>query len=353
VLAARLARQLCGDYRVLFACLDELGTLGQQLRDEGFEVEVLGRRPGVDWKCMLRLARFLRRQRVDLIQAHQYTPFFYAAAARLLSPRSAILLMEHGRHYPDYPRPKRKVANRLLLGRRDRVVAVGRAVREALVANDGFPAQRVGVIHNGIDLSPFAAPCDDRRSIRRELGVGDDDFVILQVARLDYLKDHATAVRTLAEVVPCRPDVRLVLVGEGPELKAIQELVSRHKLEPHVRLLGLRNDVARLLPGADLFLLTSISEGIPLTVIEAMAAGLPVVGTRVGGLPEVVEEGRTGLLASAGDHAGLARAVCQLGGEPALRHEMGRLGRERAEALFSERQMHSQYGRLYREMLGD
>jgi glycosyltransferase involved in cell wall biosynthesis len=230
---------------------------------------------------------------------------------------------------------------------------VGQAVREALVANDGFPAERVGVIYNGIDLGPFAAARDDRQSVRREMGVGDDDFVILQVARLDYLKDHATAVRTLAEVVPCRPDVRLVLVGEGPELNAIQELVSRHKLEPHVRLLGLRKDVARLLPGADLFLLTSISEGIPLTVIEAMATGLPVVSTRVGGLPEVVEEGRTGLLESAGDHTALARAVCKLAGEPALRREMGRLGRERAEVHFSEREMHRQYDRLYREMLGD
>jgi sugar transferase (PEP-CTERM/EpsH1 system associated) len=353
VLAARLARQLSGDFRVLFACLDELGTLGQQLRGDGFAVDVLGRRPGVDWQCVLRLARLLRRERVDLVQAHQYTPYFYAAAARLLAPRAAVLLTEHGRHQPDYPRPKRKLANWLLLRRRDRVVAVGEAVREALVANDGFPARLVQVIYNGIDLTPFAAPREDRRAVRREMGFGDDEFVILQVARLDYLKDHATAVRTLAEVTPRRPDARLAVVGEGPELPAIQELVRRHGVEAQIRFLGLREDVARLLSGADLFLLTSISEGIPLTVIEAMAAGLPVVSTRVGGLPEVVEGGRTGLLEPAGDHAALGRAVCRLAAEPALRREMGRLGRERAESLFSEPQMHAQYVRLYREMLGD
>jgi glycosyltransferase involved in cell wall biosynthesis len=350
VLAARLARQL-GEFRALFVCLDELGTLGRQLRDEGFSVEVLGRRPGVDWRCVLRLAWLLHRERVDLIQAHQYTPFFYAAAARLLSPRASILLTEHGRHHPDYPRLKRKLANRLLLGRRDRVVAVGRAVRDALVANDGFPEARVGVIYNGIDLAPFAAPRDDRRAVRREMGVGDDDFVLLQVARLDYLKDHATAVRTLAQVVALRPEARLVIVGEGPERSAIEGAVREHGLAAQVRFLGLRKDVARLLSGADLFLLTSISEGIPLTVIEAMAAGLPVVSTRVGGLPEVVVEGRTGLLAPAGDHAALGRAVCDLIGNPGLREEMGRLGRQRAEGLFSERLMHTHYANLYREML--
>jgi glycosyltransferase involved in cell wall biosynthesis len=329
-----------------------LGTLGQQLRDEGFEVEVLGRRPGVDWRCSLRLARYLRRQHVDLIQAHQYTPFFYAAAARLVAPGPAILFMEHGRHFPDYPRPKRKLANRVLLGRRDRVVAVGNAVRDALVANDGFAQQRIEVIYNGIDLEPFAANHEDRHSIRHEMGFSDSDFVIFQVARLDYLKDHGTAIRAMAKLVPQQPDARLALIGEGPEREAIEELVRQHHLEAHVRFLGLRKDVARLLPGADLFLLTSISEGIPLTVIEAMAAGLPVVSTRVGGLPEVVEEGRTGLLEASGDYAGLARAVCNLAAEPEARREMGRLGRQRAIALFSEAQMHTQYGRLYREMLG-
>jgi glycosyltransferase involved in cell wall biosynthesis len=184
------------------------------------------------------------------------------------------------------------------------------------------------------------------------MGFADTDFVILQVARLDYLKDHATAIRALAQLFPQRADVRLGLVGEGPELEAIKELVRQHQLEAHVRFLGLRKDVARLLTGADLFLLTSISEGIPLTVIEAMAAGLPVVSTRVGGLPEVVEEGRTGLMEASGDYAGLARAVCELAAEPEMRREMGRLGRQRAIALFSEQHMHAQYGRLYREMLG-
>jgi glycosyltransferase involved in cell wall biosynthesis len=353
VLAARLARQLGSSFRVLFACLDDLGTLGQQFREEGFTVEVLGRRPGFDWRCVLRLARLLRRERVDLLHAHQYTPFFYALMARLLYRRPPVLFTEHGRPSPDYPRRKRILANRLLLQRRDRVVGVGEAVRQALIANEGIPAARVGVIYNGVDLSPFAGPPPDREAVRREMGVNADDFVLIQVARLDHLKDHATGVRAFAQVVARRPEARLVLVGEGPELGAIRAVLREQGQEGRVRLLGLRRDVARLLSGADLSLLTSISEGIPLTVIEAMGAGLPVVSTRVGGLPEVVEDGRTGLLAPAGDPGALAQQIVRLAEDPSLRAEMGNLGRERALALFSEPLMHARYEQLYREMLGD
>jgi glycosyltransferase involved in cell wall biosynthesis len=350
VLAARLARQLRDDFRFVFACLDELGELGQELREEGFPVWVLGRRPGVDGRCVWRLARLLRRERVDLLQPHQYTPFFYTIAARLFYRRPAVLFTEHGRHQPDYPRRKRIVANRLLLERRDRVVGVGEAVRQALVVNEGIPAGRVQVIYNGVDLSAFRNGYHDYPAIRRELGAGAGDPVLIQVARLDYLKDHATAIRTMERVVRQRPDARLILVGEGPERGKIEDLVRAKGLEANVRLLGLRTDVGRLLSAADLFLLTSVSEGIPVTVLEAMAAGLPVVATRVGGMTEVVEDGQTGLLAPAGDAAALADAILRLANDPALGRRLGMAGRERVQDSFSEGQMHAQYRRLYEEM---
>ena len=145
--------------------------------------------------------------------------------------------------------------------------------------------------------------------------------------------------------------MRLVLVGEGPNARAIETEIERLQLQPHVRLLGLRHDVPKMLAAADLFLLTSISEGIPLTVIEAMAAGLPVVSTNVGGVPEIVVEGQTGLLAPSGDAAGLAAAVSRLAGDAALRKQMGEAGRQRAAEVFSADKMHAAYDRLYAEML--
>jgi glycosyltransferase involved in cell wall biosynthesis len=351
VLAARLARRLGDRYRFRFVCLDDLGTLGEELRGDGFPVDVVGRRPGVDFRCSLRLARRLRRERVDLLHAHQYTPFFYGITARLLCRRPPVLFTEHGGWYPDYPRPKRIVANRLLLERRDRVVGVGAAVRRTLIDSGGIPADRVGVIHNGIDVAAFRGGREPREAVRAEIGVGAGDFVLLQVARLDPLKDHLTALRTVERVVHDRPDARLVLVGEGPERAPVEDFIRRRQLAARVRLLGLRRDVARLLPAADACLLTSVDEGIPLTLIEAMAAGLPVVSTKVGGVDEVVVDGETGLLAPAGDDAALAEKVLRLAADADLRRRLGRQGRERAEALFSETRMLEAYAELYREML--
>jgi glycosyltransferase involved in cell wall biosynthesis len=312
---------------------------------------VLQRKAGLDWRLPWRLASLCRQEHVSLIHAHQYTPFFYATLARFLCRRPPVLFTEHGRHYPDYPRRKRMLANRLLLRQRDRIVGVGQAVRQALITNEGIAADRVGVIYNGIDLAPFADGAPGQHAVRLEIGVGAQDLVILQVARLDYLKDHATAIRALERVVCHQPGVRLVLVGEGPEMAAIQALVCQRGLNEYVRFLGLRGDVARLLQAADLVLLTSISEGIPLTLIEAMAAGLPVVSTKVGGVAEVVADGQTGLLAPARDDAQLADNILRLAASPGLRSQMGQLGRERANIMFSETQMHDLYLRLYHEML--
>lgn len=351
VLAARLARQLQGSYRFLFVCLDNLGSLGEELQAEGFRVEVLNRRPGRDWRSTFRLARLLRREEVALLHAHQYTPFFYALTARWLGRRIPVLFTEHGRHFPDYPRRKRIMANRLLMTRRDRVVGVGETVRQAVIVNEGIAAERVEVIYNGIDLEAFDPKCADRDSTRRDMGVGPNDLVVVQVARLDYLKDHLTALRAMERVAARRREVRLVLVGEGPEREKIEAEIRQRRLSEHVRLLGLRSDVGRLVSAADVFLLTSISEGIPLTVIEAMGAELPVVSTRVGGVGEIVLEGQTGLLARAGDDCALAEHILSLAAEPTRRRQMGQFGCQRARAVFCERRMHAEYVRLYEEMI--
>lgn len=351
MLAARLVRRLRGRYRFVFACLDQLGTLGEELRREGFVVEVFERHPGIDFGCMRRLRRFWQREQVALVHAHQYTPFFYALAARGLRRRPPVLFTEHGRSFPDYPRPKRILFNRLMFRRGDRVVAVGEAVRRALVENEGIAENRVERIYNGVDFSAFGRRPEDRAALRKRLGFDTDQWLIVQVARLDPLKDHATAIRTIERVAGKRADARLVLVGEGPERARIEAEIASRGIGPHVSLLGLRSDVADLLQASDLFLLTSVSEGIPVTLIEAMAAGLPVVATDVGGVAEVVVDGTTGLLVPSGDDAALADALLHLTDDADQRRQMSDCAQQRAEAVFSEAQMHASYEAVYEEML--
>lgn len=349
ILAARIAHRLRDSIRFVFTCLDDRGPLADNLVRDGFPVHCLGRRPGFDLHCALRLAKLLQDEKIDVVHAHQYGPFFYAMSARLRGPRKPILFTEHGRHQPDFPRRKRMIVNRLLLSRRDRCVGVGEAVRQALIANEGLPADRVEVVYNGVDTSTFAGDAN-RAESRRLLGAEPSEFVIVQVARLDYLKDHDTALRAMARARQSMPQARLVLIGDGPERAAIEHRIHELQLGDAVQVLGTRNDVKRLLPGADVFLLTSISEGIPLTVIEAMSASLPVVATDVGGVGEVVVNGETGLLAPARDDAAVAAAIQRLAMDSELRVRFGIAGRERARDRFDETAMCQQYQRFYTEL---
>lgn len=350
MLAARIARRLKNRFRFVFACLDSVGSLGQLLQKEGFQVEQLGRKPGLDWSCRRRLAKLFDEHGIDVVHAHQYTPFFYGLAARLGRRWRPILFTEHGRHQPDYRRLKRVVWNRLMLSRRDRVVGVGAAVRQALIENEGLPPDRVEVLHNGIGVDEFAKP-GDRTSARQVFGAAVEDFVIIQVARLDYLKDHQTAVRSFAHVVSQRPNARFVLVGDGPERETIEAEARASGVHERMTFLGIRHDVPGLLAGADVFLLTSVSEGIPLTVLEAMAAGLPVVGTDVGGMSEVVVTDETGLLVPAKDVVAVATAVLKIAADRELARRFGEAGQRRVRQHFDEAQMCASYGRIYEELV--
>jgi glycosyltransferase involved in cell wall biosynthesis len=351
VLARNFAAANSSEFRPVFAVLDEIGSLGKELRKEGYLVEVIGRRAGFDIACAARLGSFFRSESVAIVHAHQYGPLLYSSLARLPSRRIPILLTEHGRDFPDYRRWKRVLANRMLLTRKDRFVAVGQHVRNALIQFEGLPPARVQVVHNGRELRQFMPMPSIRDRVRKELGLPQDAFIIIQVARLNRLKDHGTALRAMARVATQVANAILLVVGDGEERENTQSMISDMALAGSVRMLGERSDVAELLQAADAFLLTSISEGIPLTLIEAMAAALPCVATRVGGVPEIVSEGETGLLAAAGDDRELSRHIVRLAADPTLRARFGHRARERVLCSFDERTMHDAYRRLYRAML--
>jgi glycosyltransferase involved in cell wall biosynthesis len=158
-----------------------------------------------------------------------------------------VLFTEHGRFYPDLPNRKRMVFNRLFLRERDRVVAVGKAVKQALIRNEGIPPQRIAVIYNGVRIGDFRADSRTRVEVRTELGISPMAHIGILVARLDYLKDHCTALRAAERVRRQFPDFRLVLVGEGPERPKIEAEIAKRGLSDAVLMLGLRTDVRRLL----------------------------------------------------------------------------------------------------------
>jgi glycosyltransferase involved in cell wall biosynthesis len=353
LLARQFAERGRDEFDFVFACLDEPGSMADELRRAGFPVEILGRRPGFDFSCVRRLAACFRRHDVRVVHAHQYAPFFYAALARLVGwRRLPIVFTEHGRDYPDFRRSKRVLANRALVRRGDRVIGVGQYVRQALIANEGLRPDKVEVIYNGIDVAAYQSSPASRRAARAALRLADDEVAVVQVARLNPLKDHATAIHALAHLAASHPLARLLVVGDGEERPRIEALIAELGLARQVRILGTRRDVADLLAAADVFLLSSVSEGIPLTLIEAMAAGLPCVSTAVGGTPEVILDGQTGLLARAGDPADLATKLAIVLDDADLRSRLGSAGRERSRRHFSDADMHASYHAIYRDLAG-
>jgi glycosyltransferase involved in cell wall biosynthesis len=363
VLAAGLARKLSDRYRFIFACLDDLGPLGDRLRNEGFEVVVLHRQPGVDWTVSKHLRQVCRQHHVSLLHAHQYSPFFYAANSRgilgRLRSKPPILFTEHGRHYPDYRRPKRVWANKLLLAKHDRVTAVGQFIKQALIDNEGIPESRIEVIHNGIDAARFRSAAGEdkaaankmRKETREELGFAADTPVVLHVARMHPVKDHITGLAAMSHVIRTIPDAMLLLAGDGVDRRRLEAKADEFGLKDNVRFLGVREDIPRLMAATDVSMLCSVSEGISVTLLEAMAAGKPIVATDVGGNGEVVGHGSAGFLSKRGDSTELGKNLASLLRNPALQIKMGRAGRDRVIKQFSQELMHAAYARRYDQML--
>lgn len=352
VLVDQMVRMLNDEFRCVVAVLDEIGEIGERLHRDGFVVKHLHREPGIDRGCARRLRDFADSEGAEILHAHQYTPFFQAMLSRGLFGRRPVVFTEHGRHFPDVPSRKRMVINRLMLRSSDRLIGVGQAVRQALIENEGLPESRVEVIYNGVDLKALSKPSlDARERIRAEFGYGPSDMVAILVARLHELKDHQTALQAVATARQSIPGLRLLLVGEGDQRASIEQSIHDLGLEETVTLAGIRKDIADLLAASDVFLMSSISEGIPLTVIEAMAAHRPVISTAVGGLPEIIEHGITGFLAPARNHRELADALVMLSRDRELRERMANLAAQRAENQFSLDTMLNSYRNVYRDVL--
>jgi glycosyltransferase involved in cell wall biosynthesis len=332
-------------------CLDAVGVLGEQLRAEGVAVVCLDRRPGRDWRLVWRLAREFRSRRIEVAHAHQYTPFFYSAWAKLVNGgRPRLILTEHGRHYPDVVSPLRRSLNRLVLDRcADAVNACCRFSADALNAVDGFAGGRIEVIENGIEPDRYGTAAD-RAALRRRLGLDPTRRYLACVARFHPVKDHATLLRAFAAVAARRPDVDLLLVGDGRLRPALEEQGRQLGVADRVRFLGVRADVPDLLRAADLFTLLSVSEAASLTLMEAMACALPVVVTAVGGNPDIVRDGREGLLVPRGDGAAAAAAFLRLLDDPAEAARMGAAGRARVLQTYRLDQTIDAYHRLYRRL---
>jgi glycosyltransferase involved in cell wall biosynthesis len=329
------------EFRPSMCLLDTAGPLARQLVEAAIPVHVLGRRPGFDWRLLPRLYRLFRAQRVDIVQTHHLAPLIYSALpARLAGAR--LVHVEHERFTYENPKARRRL--RVLSTLCHRVVVVGSDVRNYLVAEAGIPAVKVGVIPNGVDLGRYTPV--GRRS-RAACGLPEQGRLIGHVARLDRPKDQATLLRAFALVLESQRDARLVIAGDGPLRADLEALAASLGTTGKVDFLGARQDVPELLPHFAAFALSSVNEGLPLVILEAMAAARPVVSTAVGDMPGIIEDGVAGLLVPPGDPKLLADALIALLERPEWAESMGRSAHSVIEHRFNLESTIAQYRSLY------
>lgn len=301
--------------------------------------------PTADPSLPARLAWLFRRIGARIVHTHNPLPLMYGG----LGAKLAQLPVVHTKHGLNHAL-RRRVWLRRAAGRfADAMVAVSKKTAEDARRDNDCAPERLLVVENGIRLDGYHPDPEARAQIRRELGIPPTAWVVGTVGRLSPVKNQPLLVSALAPLLS--DTLRLVIVGDGSERSRLEAQRSALPHPEYLHLLGQRLDVARLLASFDVFALTSDSEGLPMVLPEAMATGLPVVATRVGGVPEVVEEAVTGHLVGAGDADGLRRQISALAEDPARALALGATGREQALARFGADRMVQEYMALYERLL--
>lgn len=316
-----------------FLALHAAGRPADEIRDCGCEVRALnshGQGRLAVWK---QLARLFRELQPDVVHTHNAAPHWYATPAARWAGVPIVVNTRHGQRFGQTWRSQwqYRLAARMV----DRIVAVSEDAAALCLREDKLPAEKVITIWNGIDLDRFQY----RGPVTRP--------ELISVARLSAEKDFPTLLRAVDLARQHIPELRLRIIGDGAERPGLEKLAVSWQLGGHVEFLGERSNVPELLASAGCFVSSSLTEGISLTLLEAMAVGLPVLATSVGGNPEIVVEGETGRLVPAADPAAFAAGIVRMWQERAQWESYGRQGRTRIANHFDIRRMVQQYEDLY------
>ncbi|MEI2720451.1 MAG: glycosyltransferase [Gemmatimonadales bacterium] len=340
-------QQARGDVVEVFCIAAEAGLLAAELTRVGIGVTALGKRPGADLPLVWRMRARFRASGFDVIHTHNNVASLYGGLAGRLAGVPMVLNTRHGMADMPYDHRREQIyrASVLFL---HRVAFVCHRALDFSVGKGLVPRRKAVVVYNGVDMAPYQVlDADGYADVRRELGVSPTTRLVGTVCRLTAAKDLPSMVRMAQQARAHRDDVVFVIVGAGEEEGALRAMVRDLSLEAVVRLPGRRSDVARWLAAFDVFVMTSLSEGMSLALIEAAAAARPIVTTDVGGSADVVLDGENGFVVPVGEPTRFLERVEYLLDHPAEAAAMGSAGRERALREFDIEATCAGYAALY------
>lgn len=342
-----IAVQQAAGHRCQVVCLFERGALAAELDAHGVPVIACGKRSGFDLAAVRRMRAAIRAHGTEVLNTHNSMAHYYAAIATL-GLRLRRINTRHSMGVSAHHRRRDWLYRASMLGT-DAVIAVSRASCEAALAQHLVPADKAVAIPNGIPIGAFRSrSAEARQRLAESLGLPADVALLGTVGRLHPAKDHALLLRAFAQLVAGHPHTALIVVGDGALRADLEREAQSLGIAGRVRFLGDRGDVKALLCAFDLFVLSSRTEGYSIALVEACAAGLPIVATAVGGNPEIVRDGRNGRIVPPGDADALVAAIAGLLEDVPRRESMGEAARAWALANGSVEAMAERYEAVYR-----
>jgi len=338
-------------YNPILCCLENYGSMIHEVKKLGIETIALGKKEeGLDLLLIPRLLKALKQYEVKILHSHNSSPHLYSTIAGKLASTPINIYTIHGQVSAIHGQGL-YMKHRPLLYMTDMIVAVSHDARKMILNGSKISHNKVVTILNGIDEEKYSARVniiDKKRSI----GLSTEDLVIGIVARLAPEKDHNTLLDAFRLVLNnTHLNIKLVIVGDGSLKEQMIKKSQLLSIDKNVIFLGERHDVPELLATFNLFVLSSTTEGISLTLLEAMAAGLPVIATKVGGNPEIVMDKQTGLIVPPRDPISMAKAISHIIDNPYIWKQMGMKGKERVSNVFSVKTMVNEYQKVYEKIM--
>lgn len=335
-------------------CLFHLGGFAAELERAGISVFAADKRRGPDLRALTRIRRVIRAGRHQLVHTHNAVANYYTCAAQLFARGSPpVVNTRHNMGALD-PRDRRERLFRWCIPLTARFAFVSKRAAERYMRDAALPAERTRVVTNGIPTERYIeATIQSRNTARDRLGLPRDAVVLGTVGRLVEVKNHRLLLDAAAPMCRTNPGLLVVLIGDGPLRAELEGAAAELGIAGQVRLIGERPDVPDLLPAFDVFVLPSVSEGQSIALLEAAAAGLPAVATDVGGNPEILSDGATGLLVPSGDRGALSAALGRLVAAPQLARKLGSAARNWVMRNASVSAMADSYDALYRDVVSD
>ena len=327
-------------------CIEEpLGPWGEEMRENGIAIHSQNRKDGFDTSLISGIRKVIKEQSIDVLHCHQYTPWVYGVLAAV-GLRTKVIFTEHGRFYPDSSSWKRRFINPVLAFFTDHITAISKATKQALVEFEFLNEKKIEVIYNGIQPLPKAS-AEELKELRVSLQIPEHHMILGTVARLDPIKNQKMMIDAFNEVLKEQPDTTLIIVGDGELMDALQAQVSELGIRDKVIFTGYVTKPGTHIQLFDIFLLSSLSEGTSMTLLEAMSVGVPCVVTDAGGNAEVVEDGVSGVVADNDDVHEFADAIVLFFIKQKKKTQFGNNSKQRFKDLFSEINMSTQYRILF------